>query len=146
MAERLLGRLPSARWTGLDIDRSMLDAAERRLAAGGLGGRARAVEGDVARLPFEDASFDLVVSSLSAHHWPDAEAGFREIRRVLRPGGVGLVYDLPAAWGHAETGSNGIGGAWAAFDDPIATRFRGVGPFTIVSRVELRRPDGAATP
>ncbi len=142
VAERLLAQLPEARWTGLDVDPEMLEAARGRLARAGLADRAALVEGDVAALPFEDAVFDLVVTSLSAHHWPDAEAGFREVRRVLRPGAAALVYDLPATWGHVETGSNGIGGVGAAFDAPIVTRFRGVGPLTIVSRVELRRPPG----
>jgi SAM-dependent methyltransferase len=142
VGQRLLALLPDARWTGLDIDPAMLEAARGRLARANLSDRAALVQGDVAALPFEDAAFDLVVSSLSAHHWPDAEAGFREIGRVLRPGGVALVYDPPAGWGHVETGSSGIDGAGAAFDDPIVTRFRGFGPFTIVSRVELRRPVG----
>jgi hypothetical protein len=62
LAERLLTLLPDGRWTGLDIDRAMLDAAERRLAGEGLEARSTAVEGDVTFLPFDDASFDLVVS------------------------------------------------------------------------------------
>lgn len=140
LAVRLLSLMPGARWTGLDIDPAMLTAARRRLASAGLGGRAGLVEGDVAAMPFEDASFDLVVSSLSAHHWPDAEAGFREIRRVLRPGATALVFDLPATWGHRETGSLGIGGATAAFGAPEVGRMRGLGPLTLVHRVRLRRP------
>jgi SAM-dependent methyltransferase len=139
LAERLLALLPGGRWTGLDIDGAMLDAAERRLADEGLQGWSRVVEGDVAALPFEDASFDLVVSSLSAHHWPDAATGFREIHRVLRPGATALVFDLPAAWGHVETGFEGIGAAPAAFEAPALSRLRGLGPWTLVWRVELRR-------
>jgi ubiquinone/menaquinone biosynthesis C-methylase UbiE len=141
LAERLLSLLPGLRWTGLDIDPAMLAAARGRLERAGLRDRASLVEGDVAVMPFEDAGFDLVVSSLSAHHWPDAEAGFREIRRVLRPGGTALVYDLPDSWSHAETGSLGLGAASAAFDVPKRGRLRGLGPITIVSRLELRRPE-----
>ncbi|MHB8892346.1 MAG: class I SAM-dependent methyltransferase [Candidatus Limnocylindrales bacterium] len=140
LAERLLVLLPDGHWTGLDIDRAMLDAARRRLADEGFEARSRAVEGDVAALPFEDASFDLVVSSLSAHHWPDAAAGFRGIRRVLRPGATALVFDLPETWGHVETGFAGIGAASAAFESPELSRMRGLGPWTLVRRVELRRP------
>jgi SAM-dependent methyltransferase len=108
-----------------------------------LGGRASLVEGDVASMPFEADAFDLVVSSLSAHHWPDAEAGFREIGRVLRPGATALVFDLPESWGHAETGSAGIGAAGVAFEAPERSRMRGLGPWTLVWRVEL--PDGRAS-
>jgi SAM-dependent methyltransferase len=50
--------------------------------------------GDVASLAFRDGSFDLVVSTLSMHHWADPAAGFAEIGRVLRPGGPALVWDL----------------------------------------------------
>ena len=39
-------------------------------------------------LPFADASFDLVLSRYSAHHWRDLDAGLRETARVLKPGGV----------------------------------------------------------
>jgi len=141
LAERLLVLLPDARWTGLDIDPSMLGAAERRLADEGLGDRCHAVVGDVAAMPFESAAFDLVVSSLSAHHWPDAETGFREIHRVLRPGALALVFDLPETWGHVETGFLGIGAASPAFDRAITSRMRGLGPWTLVRRVELQRPE-----
>jgi ubiquinone/menaquinone biosynthesis C-methylase UbiE len=50
--------------------------------------------GDVASLPFSDASFDVVVSTLSMHHWDDRQAGLAEIGRVLRPGGRALVWDF----------------------------------------------------
>ncbi|MEW6224436.1 MAG: class I SAM-dependent methyltransferase [Chloroflexota bacterium] len=140
LAERLLALVPDLRWTGLDIDPAMLAAARQRLTGSGLDDRASLIEGDVAALPFADAAFDLVVSSFSAHHWPDAEAGFGEIRRVLRPGATALVFDLPPGWGHLETGSSGIRGASAAFAETRASRMRGLGPFTIVTRVELRRP------
>ena len=49
--------------------------------------------GDVAALAFPDRSFDLVVSTLSMHHWADPTAGLAEIGRVLRPGGRALVLD-----------------------------------------------------
>lgn len=142
LGERLLARLPAALWTGLDIDPDMLRVATRRVADRGLGARATLVEGDVASLPFPDAAFDLVVSSFSAHHWPDPEAGFREIRRALRPGGTALIYDLPPAWGLLEGGSRGIAAADGPFDAPVPERMRGVGPWTIVSRLELRPGSG----
>jgi ubiquinone/menaquinone biosynthesis C-methylase UbiE len=138
LAERLLTLLPGARWTGLDVDPAMLERCEHRLEAAGWGNRSSVVEADVVAMPFDEAAFDLVVSSLSAHHWPDAEAGFREIRRVLRPDGLALVFDLHEGVGHVETGLPGIRAAGAAFEAPLERRFRGVGPWTIVRRVELR--------
>jgi ubiquinone/menaquinone biosynthesis C-methylase UbiE len=47
--------------------------------------------GDVASLAFPDRSFDLVVSTLSMHHWADPTAAVAEIGRVLRPGGGARV-------------------------------------------------------
>jgi ubiquinone/menaquinone biosynthesis C-methylase UbiE len=44
-------------------------------------------------LPFPDQSADIVVSSLSFHHWADQEKGLREIARVLRPGGYFCLAD-----------------------------------------------------
>ena len=41
-----------------------------------------------------DASFDLIVSTFSMHHWADATAGLAELGRVLRPGGRALIWDF----------------------------------------------------
>lgn len=45
-------------------------------------------------LPFADASFDLVCSRYSAHHWTRLEAALAEMRRVLKPGGHLLIIDV----------------------------------------------------
>ena len=45
-------------------------------------------QGDVGKLPFRDNSFDLVLSLNGFHAFPDKEAAYREIYRVLRPSGV----------------------------------------------------------
>lgn len=52
------------------------------------------VEEDVA-LPFEDASFDAVLSCGVLEHVPDEVGSVREIGRVLRPGGLFFIYQLP---------------------------------------------------
>src|SRR6266545_2204285 len=53
-------------------------------------------------LSYADATFDLVVSTMSQHHWADAAAGLRELRRVLRPGAQVWIYDVRFALGRAE--------------------------------------------
>jgi ubiquinone/menaquinone biosynthesis C-methylase UbiE len=82
----------------------------------GLGDRITFTEGDVAALPYQDGTFDLIVSTMSQHHWPDAGAGMRDLRRVLRPDGSLWVYDLRAALGRAETAAR------AAFPGSVVRR------------------------
>jgi ubiquinone/menaquinone biosynthesis C-methylase UbiE len=51
-------------------------------------------QADAGRIPVPDGSFDLVVSSLSLHHWGDPVAILDEVARILRPGGSFLIRDL----------------------------------------------------
>jgi SAM-dependent methyltransferase len=82
--------------TGLDLDPAMIEVARANAerAADDNGHLPTFVAGDAAALPFPDASFDLVVSTLSLHHWSNPRAGLAEIGRVLRPDGRALVWDL----------------------------------------------------
>jgi ubiquinone/menaquinone biosynthesis C-methylase UbiE len=57
-----------------------------RNAAAIRSGRVDLRRGSVDSLPFDDSSFDGVLAINSMQVWPDAVAGLREIRRVLRPG------------------------------------------------------------
>jgi len=91
----LAARRPDLRLTGLDLSADMIAAATRNLER--FGEQACARVGDVTSLPFPDRSFDLIVSSLSLHHWDHPEAAVPELARVLRPGGQVYIYDLPFA-------------------------------------------------
>ena len=53
--------------------------------------------GDAGDLPFLNCSFDLVVSRLAFHHFPEADTPFAEMVRVLRPGGTLALIDMEAA-------------------------------------------------
>jgi SAM-dependent methyltransferase len=70
----------------LDSSPDGLRLAEERIAAGGLGGRARTFLADAAALPFPDDQFDLAVSRGSIDFWDRPERGLREALRVLKPG------------------------------------------------------------
>ena len=50
--------------------------------------------GNVAHLPYPDQSFDVVVSTISMHHWDELEQPLRELYRGLRPGGRVWIYDF----------------------------------------------------
>jgi ubiquinone/menaquinone biosynthesis C-methylase UbiE len=83
-------RLPSATVIGVEPNDQMLDIA--RAAPGVV--NVRYAQGSAEHLPIPDATVDLVVSSLSAHHWDDLAAAVGEIGRVLRPDGQAWIYDL----------------------------------------------------
>lgn len=80
--------------TGVDLDREMLAAARIKAPA------AHLVEGDVTSLPFEDASFDLVLSVTVLCFVPEPQRAVRELVRVTRPGGRVVLGELNrwSAW------------------------------------------------
>src|SRR5687767_9663979 len=57
--------------------------------------RGNATNGDATRLPFADASFDRIIASEVLEHIPDDTSAFRELARVLKPGGT-LAVTVPA--------------------------------------------------
>jgi ubiquinone/menaquinone biosynthesis C-methylase UbiE len=65
----------------------MVEQARARNATGIQSGRIDLRHGSVESLPFDDNSFDRALAINSMQVWPDAAAGLREIRRVLKPGG-----------------------------------------------------------
>jgi ubiquinone/menaquinone biosynthesis C-methylase UbiE len=94
---RLHAKCPAMRLVGVDISSAMIAQARKNMAASDAAGRVEMQVGSAAKLPFADACFDLVVSSISAHHWKDASGALNEIHRVLRPGGRALIYDFVKA-------------------------------------------------
>ena len=143
----LLGRGHGLEVTGLDLDPTMIDRA--RANADRPGHRDERwpsfLVGDVASLAFPNGSFDLVVSTLSMHHWADPTAGLAEIGRVLRRGGRALVSDLRP----------GVVPFHRHVPDPIehtygsplrvasATPWRWPWRFNLTQRIELVRADGS---
>ncbi len=79
--------LPEAEITCLDYSADMMGAAKKRAEAAGIN-NITFVQGDVGALPFEDESFDIVLSLNGFHAFPDKEAAWRETYRVLKKGGT----------------------------------------------------------
>lgn len=91
LAIEALGRWPSISVTGLDASGGMLAIAEReasRTLAPEVRERLELVTGLADRMPFGDATFDVVVSSFVLQLVPHRPRALAEIRRVLRPGGL----------------------------------------------------------
>lgn len=85
-----------AELTGVDLTVRGVELVGRRLALEGLESELQVADGE--RLPFEDASFDVVYSWGVLHHTPDTPRAVREAVRVLRPGGrlCAMVYSRHA--------------------------------------------------
>lgn len=130
---RLVARLsalrPDARVIGVEPSREM-----RQLA---LQNGAETVDGRAEALPLADASVDLAVSTLSAHHWDDPVAAFRNLSRVLRSGGEARIYDVRfAGFGPGEARRIGA----AAGLDPsrlerriLDERLFGLRPYAVIT-------------
>ncbi len=120
----IVRRNPDLEVVGVDLSRKMLKIAQSvarreantpmhggsadrppRVAPVVAGSRVQLVRGDVNNLPFPDSVFDLVISTLSLHHWRDPARGIQECLRVTVPGGQCWIYDLRTdapAGKHAE--------------------------------------------
>ena len=84
---------------GFDVSASMLAWAEEKFGRDGIDW----LQGDAQHLPLADESFDVVASAFVMRNLPDLEGSFREMARVLKPGGrlVGLDITHPpnTPWG-----------------------------------------------
>lgn len=83
----------AARVTGLDIVPAMIERARSYAAEQGLDNVDFAL-GSCTALPFPDASFDVVVTRFSFHHFVEPAAALAEMKRVAKPGGTVVVTDV----------------------------------------------------
>ena len=144
LSTKLARMAPGLRIVGLDISLDMARRARSRALRAGVANRVALRVGDVSALPFLDRSFDLAVSTFSLHHWEDPTAGLAEVFRVLRPGGVLLVYDVEDWVRRWERSGPGL--AQVAPGSPFQDHGRWerqvvlrLGPAPVVFRAELRR-------
>lgn len=140
-------RLPSGKATGVDLwltkDQSgnSQDATWANARAEGVADRVELVTGDMRDLPFDDATFDVVVSSLAVHNIPDEEGraeAVREAFRVLKPGGLLRLADIRFTRRYAEV----LGECGAADVEvrDLGWRFWYGGPHVRTVMVACRRP------
>jgi ubiquinone/menaquinone biosynthesis C-methylase UbiE len=141
VAIRLATLAPTARVVGVDVEPEMVERATANAARAGVSDRAEFQVGDVGALPFPDASFDVVISTFSLHHWPDPVTGLAEVHRVLKPGGVARIYDV-ANWLKAlERLHSPLADlvAVSPFGATTVESYSRVGPVPMVERAALRK-------
>jgi len=86
-----LAKITNLDFVLLDRSQEMLDIAERNIVEAGLENRLRILLADVHEIPLNDCSVDIVVSRGSVFFWEDQTKAFKEIYRVLAPGGVTFI-------------------------------------------------------
>lgn len=90
-AAELMKRYPQAKLTALDYSEVSVQKAKAHNAAMIEAGRCTVVQGNVASLPFEGASFDVATAFETVYFWPGIETCFAEVCRTLKPGGTFLI-------------------------------------------------------
>ncbi len=97
-----LARLGDYRITGVDISESFVEIASTKAAEAGVSVDFR--RGDAAALPLPDESFDLTYCMAAFKNFSQPVKAIAEMHRVLRPGGIALIYDLRPDLSNAEIG------------------------------------------
>ncbi len=135
---------------GVDLSARMLkiaaDVTRRSAASDGTAAErpVRLVRADVGELPFPDGTFDLVVSTLSLHHWHDAARGIAECLRVTAAGGQCWIYDLRTDVSAATHSSFVTASGLRRLALGWVFRFHGVDPDDYGPRIVARWADGAS--
>lgn len=94
LAIKLARELDPIAVTGVDLSEGMIEIGRAKVAKEGLQEVVTLGIGDCLLLPFTDASFDIVTCAYGVRNFADLLAGYREMHRVLRPGGRAVILEL----------------------------------------------------
>lgn len=94
MAIALARRCDGAEVVGVDLSEGMLEVGRRKVKDKNLDGRIKLLKADCLALPMESESFDVVTVAYGVRNFENLLQGYREMHRVLRPGGQLLVLEL----------------------------------------------------
>lgn len=94
LAILLARRLPGSTIIGMDLSEGMLKVGRQKASRAGLDSRIRFMQGNGLDIPLRDGSVDAVTIAYGIRNFADIPGGYREMLRVLRPGGVLVVLEL----------------------------------------------------
>lgn len=94
VAIALARAIPDAQITGIDLSQGMIDIGKRKIVENKLEERIKLEVGDCLSLPFEDKCFDAVTVAYGVRNFERLFDGYKEMLRVLRPGGSLTVIEL----------------------------------------------------
>ena len=92
MLSLLTKEYPNKNYVGLDLSPKMIEIGKQKNLINTI-----FIEGDCENMPLEDNTFDIVINSQSFHHYPNPVAFFKEVHRVLKPGGKLILRDNTAS-------------------------------------------------
>ena len=121
---------PGMRLVGIDSSAAMVTQAKQNVVEAGLSEFIEVKEGSASHIPFPDQYFDIVVSTVSMHHWKQPEACLNEIYRVLKDNSYALIYDIvsdtpKSTWNEIKREFGGLKAKmfWLhSFEEPFYTR------------------------
>lgn len=94
LAIEMARKMPQSRVTGIDLSEGMVSLGREKVEKAGLQERVSLTTGDCLALPFADCSFDCVTVAYGVRNFERLADGYREMLRVLRPGGLLCVIEL----------------------------------------------------
>ena len=89
--QKLLEACPEGHVRGIDYSEVSVEKSRQVNAAAIQAGRCEVLQASVMELPFAENQFDLVTAFETVYFWPDLAQSFREVRRVLKPGGTFFI-------------------------------------------------------
>ncbi len=94
LAIKLARELNPDHVTGVDLSEAMIEIGRRKVAEAGLGQKIDLRQADCLDLPFDDNTFDCVTVAYGVRNFEHLDRGYREMLRVLKPGGTVCVIEL----------------------------------------------------
>lgn len=79
---------------GIDISRKMLEIGKEKVERKGLAGKIDLIPGDSEKIPFDDNMFDVAMVAFGVRNFSDPLTGLKEMRRVIRNGGMIMVLEF----------------------------------------------------